>query len=69
MNPEFGDRLNNWITGTHIPAFARNLRHQRPRKPESVLTMTQIRFCRSFDDVRIAYACAGRGPKMVEVAT
>ena len=31
--------------------------------------MTQIRFCRSFDDVRIAYACAGRGPAMVEVAT
>jgi pimeloyl-ACP methyl ester carboxylesterase/DNA-binding CsgD family transcriptional regulator len=31
--------------------------------------MTQIRFCRSFDDVRIAYARAGQGPAMVEVAT
>jgi pimeloyl-ACP methyl ester carboxylesterase/DNA-binding CsgD family transcriptional regulator len=31
--------------------------------------MTQIRFCRSFDGVRIAYAGAGRGPAMIEVAT
>jgi len=31
--------------------------------------MTQIRFCRSFDDVHIAYASAGQGPAMVEVAT
>jgi pimeloyl-ACP methyl ester carboxylesterase/DNA-binding CsgD family transcriptional regulator len=30
---------------------------------------TQIRFCRSFDGVRIAYSGAGRGPAMVEVAT
>jgi pimeloyl-ACP methyl ester carboxylesterase/DNA-binding CsgD family transcriptional regulator len=30
---------------------------------------TQIRFCRSFDDTRIAYAKDGRGPAMVEVAT
>jgi pimeloyl-ACP methyl ester carboxylesterase/DNA-binding CsgD family transcriptional regulator len=31
--------------------------------------MRQIRFCRSFDDVRIAYSEAGRGPAMLEVAT
>jgi pimeloyl-ACP methyl ester carboxylesterase len=31
--------------------------------------MTRVRFCRSFDDVRIAYASIGNGPAMVEVAT
>jgi pimeloyl-ACP methyl ester carboxylesterase/DNA-binding CsgD family transcriptional regulator len=30
---------------------------------------TQIRFCLSLDDVRIAYSRAGRGPEMLEVAT
>ena len=30
---------------------------------------TKIRFCRSFDGVRIAYSQAGRSPPMVEVAT
>ena len=31
--------------------------------------MTKIQFCSSFDGTRIAYASAGRGPAMVEVAT
>ena len=31
--------------------------------------MTRIHFCKSFDGARIAYANAGRGPAMVEVAT
>src|SRR5665213_997875 len=31
--------------------------------------MNQIRFCKSFDGVRIAYASAGHGTAMVEVAT
>ena len=35
----------------------------------SGLTMTRIYFCKSFDGARIAYASAGRGPAMVEVAT
>ena len=30
---------------------------------------TQIRFCNSFDGVRLAYSQAGRGPAMLEVAT
>jgi pimeloyl-ACP methyl ester carboxylesterase/DNA-binding CsgD family transcriptional regulator len=30
---------------------------------------TQIRFCNSFDGVRLAYSHAGRGPPMLEVAT
>lgn len=29
----------------------------------------QVRFCRSFDGVRLAYAQAGRGPALIEVAT
>lgn len=31
--------------------------------------MTQIRFCKSTDGIRIAYAQDGRGPAMIEVAT
>ena len=31
--------------------------------------MNQIRFCKSFDGVRIAYSQAGHGPEMVEIAT
>jgi pimeloyl-ACP methyl ester carboxylesterase/DNA-binding CsgD family transcriptional regulator len=31
--------------------------------------MTQIRFCRSFDGARIAYAKGGHGPPLLEVAT
>jgi pimeloyl-ACP methyl ester carboxylesterase/DNA-binding CsgD family transcriptional regulator len=30
---------------------------------------SQIRFCKSFDGVRLAYSQTGRGPAMVEVAT
>jgi pimeloyl-ACP methyl ester carboxylesterase/DNA-binding CsgD family transcriptional regulator len=30
---------------------------------------SQIRFCKSADGVRLAYASAGRGPAMIEVAT
>ncbi len=31
--------------------------------------ITQIRFCKSFDGLRIAYAQGGNGPAMIEVAT
>lgn len=31
--------------------------------------MPQIRFCKSYDGVRIAYSSIGRGPAMLEVAT
>lgn len=31
--------------------------------------MTQIRFCKSSDGVRIAYTQSGLGPAMIEVAT
>jgi hypothetical protein len=30
---------------------------------------TQIRFCDSFDGVRLAYSQGGHGPAMLEVAT
>lgn len=37
--------------------------------PEMVSSMTQIRFCKSSDGLRIAYSQGGRGPAMIEVAT
>ena len=34
-----------------------------------MLKAPQIRFCKTSDDVRIAYATTGRGPAMIEVST
>ena len=67
--PSVGEAFRRSNRGADHDRHADCHGHQLRRRLRGMLKAPQIRFCRTSDEVRIAYATTGRGPAMIEVST